>query len=104
MGAIIPRPRAGSSPVGWAVIIPDSTARAIQAIQGEAIAEAAPMGEAAMAEGEVAINPSPAPTTRSVLVRRERGFRFIPICIRTSLESLQKEPFLFASVHHFQSR
>src|SRR5258706_15882253 len=47
MGAIIPRPRAGSSPVGWAAIIPHSTARAIQAIQPEAIAEAAPMGEAA---------------------------------------------------------
>jgi hypothetical protein len=61
-------------------------------------------GEAARGEVEVAINPSPAPTTRSVLVRRERGFRFIPICIGTSLESLQKGLFLFASVHHFQYR
>jgi hypothetical protein len=31
-------------------------------------------------------------------------FRFIPVCIGISLESLQKGPFLFASVHHFQYR
>ena len=48
---------AGASPVGSAAIAPHATAQAIRAIQPEAIAEAAPMGEAAMAEAE-AINPS----------------------------------------------
>jgi hypothetical protein len=55
------------------------------------------------AEVELAVNPSPAPITHSVLVGRNR-FRFIPVCIGISLESLQKGPFLFASVHHFQYR
>jgi hypothetical protein len=41
-------------------------------MQGEAIAEAAPMGEAAMVEAAVAINPLPTPITRSVLVRYKR--------------------------------
>ena len=63
-GALIPPTRAGSSPVGWVAVIPHSTVREIQAIQGAGIAEAAPMGEAGMAEAAVAIDPSPAPTTQ----------------------------------------
>jgi bacterioferritin-associated ferredoxin len=60
----------------------------------EAIAEAAPMGEAAMVEAAVAINPSPAPITHTVLVLCKR-FRFIPVCIWDQFGITSKGAFSF---------
>jgi hypothetical protein len=91
-------------PVGSAAITPHSTAQAIPAIQAGAIAEAAAMGPVAAVMAAVeAIDDSRCEGAAFDPSQRE-VFRFSPVCIPVSLESLEKRLFSFASGHHFPYR
>jgi hypothetical protein len=89
------RPTAGAPSVGSAAIIAHWTAQAIRAIQGEAIAEEALMGEAAMAVAAAeAIDNSRVRPTRSVDPPKEKFLDSFQFAFR-SVWNRSKRQFFF---------